>query len=165
MQPEGATPADVGFGGNHEAPNGWESPPAAHSKVGKTFSLRNLTERRDFPRHFFTDPLWDSAYVFHDPSFPLVSSVPFMHDLAQAILVFLFSVSAASIPLGVEIIGTAFRTGFQILYNQAAPPPSRIFAVATSGILANPHSHHIITLRNFPRQAEPHDRTITLDWL
>lgn len=51
------------------------------------------------------------------------------------------------IPLLVEIIGTVFRTGFQI---QAVPHYPPMLTLATSDVLASPHSHHFITLRNSP---------------
>ena len=57
--------------------------------------------------------------------------------------------------IGSEIIGTAFRTGFSDSLPARCTPPCPILTLATSDILASPHPHHLITLRNLPRQARP----------
>ena len=85
---------------------------------------------------------WDRAYVFHDPSFPLGSNCS-VHARPRSsnCRVLLFSVPTASIPLVVEIIGTAFRTGFP----QAVLPPSTNLYPGDIRCLSP-----VITLRNLP---------------
>lgn len=54
--------------------------------------------------------------------FPLVSSVMFMHDLGQAIVVLFIQRSYCVHAIGSEIIGTAFSDwAFQLLYQLGAP--------------------------------------------
>ena len=88
------------------SPNGWESVLAGlHSYSNASsgedlFSLRNLNQNEEIFRDIsLLANQWARAYVFHDPSFPLVSSCSFIHDLAQAIIMFFVLVPAASIPL------------------------------------------------------------------
>lgn len=155
-------PADVGLV-RTGAQNGWESPLAGHSnaaKVGKNFLFAepDPQNERDFPRHFFAGRSRDRAYVYHDPSFfPM-----FMHDPGSSNCRVLIQRVHA---IGSEIIGTAFPTDLSDSLPPSCTPLCPMLTLATSDILASPHPQHLITLRNFPRQAGPHDQTITLNWL
>src|SRR3954454_4518330 len=123
-QPERATPADVGFVGNHEGGRmaGNRLPP--HSpKWGRLSLCGTLSQRRDCPRHLFAGPLWDSAYVSHDPS--LSFGFQCSRSCTTWLTQFACSSSAFLLHPYPWIIGTAFRTGFQILFSLTKLRPHR----------------------------------------
>ena len=136
-------------------------------KWGRTFSFAEPDPRtKRFPRHFFAGGSRDRAYVYHDPSFPLVSLVLCSCTTWASNLSCLIQRSCCVHAIGNEIIGTAFRTGFQILYPPGCTPPCPLLILATSDILASPHPHHLHHDTELsPPSRPPHDQTIIVDWL
>ena len=128
-------------------------------KWGRTFSLRNLTPRtKRFSETFLSLADHGTALMF-----TMIHPFPmFMHDPGSSNCRVLIQRVHA---IGSEIIGIAFPTDLSDSLPPSCTPLCPMLTLATSDILASPHPQHLITLRNFPRQAGPHDQTITLNWL
>src|SRR5207248_1978773 len=115
-----ATPANVGLvkqgrrmAGNWLLPDCTPYSTYSNASSGEgLFSLRNQNQNEEIFRDIFLCwPINGPALMFFMIR-PFLVFLPFTTWLKQ-LSCSLFSVPATSIPLAVEIIGTAFRTGFQ----------------------------------------------------